>query len=108
MQRWREPMRVCERSGCGASLEGRRPDARYCSGGCKAADNRARRSQAHAGAHADPPPRLQTFAEDLALAQARALRAGAEVTITLRPVAERDRALRDYLERTRRAKADGS
>jgi hypothetical protein len=67
-------MRVCE--WCGASLEGRRSDARYCGGARRAADSRARRSEAH--------------------------------TIRLRPVAERDRALRDYIERTRRAEADDS
>jgi hypothetical protein len=93
---------------CGASLAGSRSDARYCSGGCRAADSRARRSQAHAGAQLGAPASLQTFAEDLALAQARALRAGVEVTIRLRPVAERDRALRDHYERTRRAEADGA
>jgi hypothetical protein len=48
----------------------------------------------HAGARLDAAASLQTFAEDLALAQARALHAGVEITIWLRPVAERDRALR--------------
>jgi hypothetical protein len=103
LERGGRPMRVCE--WCGASLEGRRSDARYCGGACRAADSRARRSDAHVSAH---PPRLRTFAEDLALAQARALRAGVEVTIRLSPVAERDAALRDHIERTHRAEADDS
>jgi hypothetical protein len=73
---------ACARPGCGASLAGRRSDARFCSGGCRAADSRARRAQAHVGAHSS----LQTLAADLALAQVRALREGFEVSISLRPM----------------------
>jgi endogenous inhibitor of DNA gyrase (YacG/DUF329 family) len=38
---------------CGASLAGRRSDARYCSGGCRAADSQRRRSEARTGAKVD-------------------------------------------------------
>lgn len=89
-------MRACEQ--CGGSLDGRRSDARCCSGACRAAASRERRSQAHVSALAEPPPRLRTFAQDLALG--KALRYGVEVTATVRlhPVAERDAALRELYE----------
>lgn len=34
--------RVCARAACGESLDGMRPEARYCSGACRAAASRER------------------------------------------------------------------
>jgi hypothetical protein len=39
-------MRTCELDGCGGSLEGRRPDARFCSSSCRREACRLRRLEA--------------------------------------------------------------
>lgn len=86
-------MRAC--AVCESSLEGRRPQARFSCGACRA--EASRQAQAMETAQ-----KLQTFdGEDLALA--RSLRNGIDVTVAvrLRPQAERDRALLNHVETVR-------
>lgn len=74
---------------CHASIDGRRRDAVYCSASCRSRarhhpDELAVRRRASEAQDALPSG-LRTFTDDLARVQARALRAGVEVTIRLRP-----------------------
>jgi hypothetical protein len=54
-------MRVCEF--CGESIEGRRPQARFCSGSCRAAASRQRAAERAADGH---PTRRPSGTEETA------------------------------------------
>jgi hypothetical protein len=82
-------MRTCALPWCQTSLEQRRRDCVYCSASCRsrARHHRNELSVRRRASEAQDalPSGLRTFTEDLARVQARALRAGVEMTIRMRP-----------------------